>query len=108
MEYTDGEIIIFNPLNKNVIKDIANKFIGQLKDRLKENDIELSISEKALTKISEEGFDPQFGARPMKRHIQREIESRLARFIIANPDAKDIVVDVDNNNDYSVSTKVVH
>ncbi len=102
------EIIIFNPLNKNVIKDIANKFIGQLKDRLKENDIELNISEKALTKISEEGFDPQFGARPMKRHIQREIESRLARFIIANPDAKDIVVDVDNNNDYSISTKVVH
>ena len=44
----------------------------------------------------------------MKRHIQREIESRLARFIIANPDAKDIVVDVDNNNDYSISTKVVH
>ena len=91
------EIIIFNPLNEVVIKDIAKKFINQLIERLKENDIELTISDAALEKISKEGFDPTFGARPMKRHIQREIESKLARYIIANPDAKKINIDVSND-----------
>ena len=91
------EIIIFNPLNEKVIKDIANKFINQLVNRMKESDIELKISDSALSKISKEGFDPSFGARPMKRHIQREIESKLARFVIGNPDAKKILIDTDNN-----------
>ena len=91
------EIIIFNPLNEKVIKDIANKFINQLVNRMKESDIELKISDSALAKISKEGFDPTFGARPMKRHIQREIESKLARFVIANPDAKKILIDTQDN-----------
>ena len=91
------EIIIFNPLNEKVIKDIANKFINQLVNRMKESDIELKISDSALAKISKEGFDPTFGARPMKRHIQREIESKLARFVIANPDAKKILIDTLDN-----------
>ncbi len=94
------EIIIFNHLNENVIKDIAKKFINQLVDRMKENDINLTISDGALAKISKEGFDPNFGARPMKRHIQREIESKLARYVIANPDIKDINIDVSANNEY--------
>lgn len=88
------EIIIFNPLNEIVIKDIARKFINQLIKRMEDNDIELTISDEALEKVSKEGFDPQFGARPMKRHIQREIESKLARFIIANPDVNKIKIDV--------------
>ena len=92
------EIIIFNPLNESVIKDIAKKFINQLVNRMKDNDVELSFSDKAIEKISKEGFDPNFGARPMKRHIQREVESKLARFVIANPDCKKILVDVENDD----------
>lgn len=92
------EIIIFNPLNKNVIKDIACKFLGQLKNRLKDSDIELTITDKAMDSIVAEGYDETFGARPMKRHIQREIESKLARYIIANPDSKNITVDFENND----------
>ncbi len=92
------EIIIFNPLNESVIKDIAKKFINQLVNRMKDNDVELSFSDKAIDKISKEGFDPNFGARPMKRHIQREVESKLARFVIANPDCKKILVDVENDD----------
>ncbi len=91
------EIIIFNPLNENIIKDIANKFINQLVERMKDSDIELKISDSALLKISKEGFDPMFGARPMKRHIQREIESKLARYVIANPDIKKILIDTLDN-----------
>lgn len=92
------EIIIFNPLNKNVIKDIAGKFLGQLKNRLNDSDIELTITDKAMDSIVAEGYDETFGARPMKRHIQREIESKLARYIIANPDSKNITVDFENND----------
>ena len=92
------EIIIFNPLNKNVIKDIVCKFLGQLKNRLKDSDIELTITDKAMDSIVAEGYDETFGARPMKRHIQREIESKLARYIIANPDSKNITVDFENND----------
>ena len=92
------EIIIFNPLNRNVIKDIAGKFLGQLKNRLKDSDIELTITDKAMDSIVDEGYDETFGARPMKRHIQREIESKLARYIIANPDSKNITVDFENND----------
>ena len=92
------EIIIFNPLNKAVIKDIANKFLNELKLRLKDSDIELTISEAAMNSIVVEGYDETFGARPMKRHIQREIESKLARFIIANPDVKNILVDFKDEN----------
>ena len=92
------EIIIFNPLNRNVIKDIAGKFLGQLKNRLKDSDIELTITDKAIDSIVAEGYDETFGARPMKRHIQREIESKLARYIIANPDSKNITVDFENDD----------
>ena len=92
------EIIIFNPLNKAVIKDIANKFLNELKLRLKDSDIELTISEADMNSIVVEGYDETFGARPMKRHIQREIESKLARFIIANPDVKNILVDFKDEN----------
>ena len=92
------EIIIFNPLNRNVIKDIAKKFLHQLENRLKDSDIELTITDKAMDSIVAEGYDETFGARPMKRHIQREIESKLARYIIANPDSKNITVDFENDD----------
>ena len=87
------EIIIFNPLNKNVIKDVANKFLNQLKKRISENEKELTFTNEAIDAVCEQGFDPSFGARPMKRYIQRNIESPLARFIIENPACHKIIVD---------------
>ena len=92
------EIIIFNPLDKNVIKDVANKFLTELKNRLKENDIDLIVKDNAILKIVKEGFDEMYGARPMKRYIQREIESKLARYIIENPSLKKIEIDVSDDN----------
>lgn len=91
------EIIIFNPLDKDVIKQVANKFINILKNRLAESDVELSISNKAMDKIIELGFDETYGARPMKRHIQRAIESLVAKYLLENYDAKKIEVDLDND-----------
>ena len=91
------EIIVFNPLNKEVIRDIARKFINNLELRLSKNDIRLNVTDRALDMMVEKGYDVNFGARPMKRHIQKYIESKLALSIIENPDIKSYTVDVDDD-----------
>ena len=96
------EIIVFNPLNEDVIKKVAEKFLNQLKERLSQSDISLTISNKAMNKIVELGFDETYGARPMKRHIQRAIESLVAKYLLENYDAKKIEVDVDSNGEYII------
>ena len=96
-----GSAMVDEKLKKSVIKDIALKFIAELKKRMAENDIELKISDEALNNIAVAGYDLEFGARPMKRHIQRAIESKLAKTIIANPDAKEILIDF-KDNDYKI------
>ncbi|MBQ6334313.1 MAG: AAA family ATPase [Erysipelotrichaceae bacterium] len=92
------EIIIFDPLDKEMIKKVAEKFLNILKKRLLESDVELEVSSAAMEKIVECGFDETYGARPMKRHIQRAIESLIARYLLENYDAKKILVDVEDGN----------
>ena len=92
------EIIVFNPLDKNMIEKVAEKFLNILRDRLAQNDIELVVTDKAMKRIVECGFDEEYGARPMKRHIQREIESQVAKYLLENYDAKKITVDVKDDN----------
>jgi len=92
------EIVIFNPLDEVVISKVADKFLNILKNRLLENDIELNISDAAKKKIVEMGFDETYGARPMKRYIQRNIESAVAKHLLENYDTKKIEVDIDNDN----------
>ena len=96
------EIIIFNPLDKDMIEKVAEKFLNILKKRLAESDITLTVSQKAMDKIVELGFDETYGARPMKRHIQRAIESLVAKYLLENYDAKNILVDVDEKGNYTV------
>ena len=96
------EIIVFNPLNNDVIKKVAEKFLKQLKNRLADSDIEFEVSDKAMNKIVELGFDETYGARPMKRHIQRSIESLVAKYLLENYDAKKIIVDIDDNGNYTI------
>jgi ATP-dependent Clp protease ATP-binding subunit ClpB len=77
-----------------------------LKARLAEKDIILEVTDKAKDRIIECGVDPQYGARPMRRHIQREIETEVAKVILETPDVagKTIVVDADDDM-YHVSVK---
>jgi ATP-dependent Clp protease ATP-binding subunit ClpB len=76
------EVIIFNTLTKEATFKIAEKFIIILKQRLSKNNIELVVTDSTIKKIADAGFDPVFGARPMKRHIQKYIETLIARKII--------------------------
>ncbi|MCR5230268.1 MAG: AAA family ATPase [Solobacterium sp.] len=100
------EIIVFNALNSAVMKQIADKFLGQLKTRLLEKDIYLEVTEAAKDRIIELGTDSTFGARPMKRHIQRTVETMVARKILEDPNlaGHTLVVDADGDN-YRVYVK---
>ena len=76
------EIVVFHALDEINIKSIAKIQIGYLQRRLAKMDIRLEVSDAALAHIAKAGFDPVFGARPLKRAIQSEIENPLARQIL--------------------------
>ncbi|WP_462408972.1 ATP-dependent chaperone ClpB [Neobacillus sp. Marseille-QA0830] len=77
------ETILFKPLSLGEIKNIVVKMLKELQNRLKEQQIHITIAEDAKEFIAVNGFDPIYGARPLKRYIQRNIETKLAREIIA-------------------------
>ncbi|WP_423801494.1 ATP-dependent chaperone ClpB [Neobacillus sp. SAB-20_R2A] len=77
------ETILFKPLSMADIKNIVVKLLKELKARLKEKQIDITIDEQAKEFIAAHGFDPVYGARPLKRYIQRNLETKLARDIIA-------------------------
>ncbi len=77
------DIIIFHRLTQEHVKQIARYQINLLKNKLKNRNIGIEISEKALSYIAEKGYDPHFGARPLKRLIRKEIENELALKILS-------------------------
>lgn len=77
------EIIMFSPLHEDEIRQIVTLQLNQLKKMLEKNDIKLNFTEEALRFISEEGYDPQFGARPVKRVIQKYVLNELSKEILA-------------------------
>ncbi len=91
------DIIIFNPLTKKMILKIVDIQLKRLQKLLDEKKIKLNISDKAKVYIAKIGYDPQFGARPLKRVIQREIQNKLA-YEILNGKIKDgdsVMIDFD-------------
>ncbi len=78
------ETVVFHPLDNAQIKSIADIQLAGLKKRLADNGYQLKVSESALAKIAEAGFDPVFGARPLKRAIQKSVENPLAQALLAN------------------------
>ncbi|MEJ6949613.1 ATP-dependent Clp protease ATP-binding subunit [Natronospora cellulosivora (SeqCode)] len=76
------EIIVFHALNKEHIKEIVELMLDDLRDRLIENNIQIVLSEKAKNYLVEDGFDAQFGARPLRRSIQRLIENPVSEKIL--------------------------
>jgi ATP-dependent Clp protease ATP-binding subunit ClpB len=76
------EVIVFHALTPNRMRDIIDIQLQRLRPRLAERHIELRLTEGALDKLANEGYDAQFGARPLKRVIQKEIENRVARALL--------------------------
>jgi ATP-dependent Clp protease ATP-binding subunit ClpB len=95
------EIIMFHPLSKNDIRGIITIQLDQLKELVEKNGINLQYSDYLLDYLAENGFDPQFGARPLKRLIQKEIVNGLSKKILMGDvdRTKNVVVDVFENSD---------
>jgi len=93
------EIIMFRPLSKKDIRKIVSIQFELVRTRLDESGIKLEISEKALDRLAKLGFDPQFGARPLKRVMQREILNELSKQILSGKVNKDSIIFVDIKND---------
>jgi ATP-dependent Clp protease ATP-binding subunit ClpB len=94
------DVVVFHPLEQGQIRAIADIQLAHLRERLAERDLRLELSEAALNMISAEGFDPVYGARPLKRVIQHDIENPLAQSILSGQfNAGDtIAVDVENDS----------
>jgi ATP-dependent Clp protease ATP-binding subunit ClpB len=92
------DIILFKPLTVNEVKGIVDKLMKELSKRLAERHITLTLTETAKEYIATAGFDPVYGARPLKRFIQKHIETKLAREIIAGhiKDYSTILIDYED------------
>ncbi len=103
------ELVVFHGLDQKNIAAIAKIQLQRLTERLAKMDMLLEVSDAALAKVSEAGYDPIFGARPLKRAIQQHIENPVAKLILEGKfGPKDIVpVDVDKNGNFSFD-RVVH
>ncbi len=92
------DIIMFKPLSENGIKKIINIFLNEVNNRLKDKNIELEVTDSAKSIMVKEGYDPVYGARPLKRYIQNTLENNLARMIIKGDliYGSKVIVDGDN------------
>lgn len=89
------ELIMFTPLNRNEIRDIVSLQFKQVQATLAEMSISITASEEALNWLAELGYDPQFGARPLKRVIQKRILNELSKSILAGTVDKDSKIKLD-------------
>ena len=100
------EIIIFDPLSKEAINSILDKILTEIEGRLSDVRIKITISDKARHQLIEDGYDVNYGARPLKRLVSRTIETLLARMIIEGKvKPKDIVFIDYKNNQYVLQTE---
>lgn len=93
------EIVIFNSLSKTVVYDILNKLIKEIENRLQDKKLKLLITDKAKEYIINNAYNEQYGARPIKRFVSRNIENLLARKIIEDEIKYGSIITIDVQND---------
>ncbi len=98
------EVIMFTPLNEEEIRQIVTLQLNHLKSMLEKNDIQLNFTDEALDFIAEEGYDPQFGARPVKRVIQKYVLNELSKAILAAKIDKNSPITIERAGDGLVFT----
>ena len=94
------EVVVFKKLTKDVLYEILDKIINDLEKRLIDLNVKIKLTDKAKEYFIDNGYDEFYGARPLKRLVNREIETRLAKEIINNniKENETITIDVENNN----------
>ena len=96
------EIVLFDPLGRDNLKQIVRIQFNHIKDLLAEQGVTLDATDEALVKLSEEGYDPAFGARPLKRVLQRRILNELSKQILSGKIQKDAVIMMELNEEGEV------
>ncbi|MFN3165532.1 MAG: ATP-dependent Clp protease ATP-binding subunit [Phycisphaeraceae bacterium] len=98
------DIVLFKPLSQAEITKIVDLLVAGLARRLEDRRITLVLTDSAKRHVAEHGYDPVYGARPLKRYLQHEVETRVGRSIIAGdvPDGATLTVDVDDHGAWSV------
>jgi len=98
-------VIVFHALNRDHIRQIATIELGKVAERLEDRQIVLSATDAALEKLAEKGYDPEMGARPLRRVIQIEIEDQLSDDLLANKikDGDHIWVDLDSEGGFIIT-----
>ena len=91
------DIIVFKALGKESIKNIVNLILDGINERLKEQYIKVEFTDKALDYIVDEAYDPAYGARPLKRFVQKDIETNLSKMILGGEVPENSVVKVDSD-----------
>jgi ATP-dependent Clp protease ATP-binding subunit ClpB len=99
------EIVVFHPLDQKQIKSIAKIQINRLQKRLRERDYSIFITDEALDYLTATGYDPIYGARPLKRAIQQHIENPLAQEILAGRFVPGDMIQIDLKKDKIVFSK---
>ncbi|WP_417549904.1 ATP-dependent chaperone ClpB [Methylophaga sp.] len=98
------DVVVFHPLQKSQIRAIADIQLSHLRQRLAEKDMGLELSDAALDMLSEAGFDPVYGARPLKRVIQHQLENLLAQALLSGRFVAGHVIKVDVQDEELVFT----
>ena len=96
------EIIMFKPLTKDNIGNIINLLMDELNERLESKELKVELSDAAKNYIIDNGYDPAYGARPLKRYLQKNVETMVAKLILSDSElkAKDIIyIDLDPYNE---------
>ena len=99
------EIIVFKPLNKEVVHEILNNIIKNIELRLRDKQLTLTVSDRAKEFIIENSFDVNFGARPIKRYVSRNIETLIANALINDEIVfgSNVNIDVNNNGEFYIT-----
>ena len=102
------EIIFFKALNLQQLSSIVNIQIEKLRGLLKQNELDLSVTDRAKEFLATRGFNPIYGARPLKRVIRQFVENPLSKDILANKfiNGDKILIDVDNNDEKIEFSKI--
>ena len=99
------EVIVFNPLDKKTISLILDKIIKDIESRLKDLNLKIELTPSARENLINEGYDINFGARPLKRLVSRIIETNLSKLLIADSIKFGQTVIIDYKNDYIFNIK---
>jgi ATP-dependent Clp protease ATP-binding subunit ClpC len=98
------ETVVFHPLDKLHLRDIVSLLIGDLNKELAERDLTVAASDTALDWLIDRGYDPKFGARPLRRTIQKYLEDQLSEMILRGDVGPDTLVRIDLNPETNALT----